>query len=60
MMRYFRLCPPPMRRIEMWRGLSRPPLFLSGAVSDFSGVERVISEKSETERPRVPAVTRFN
>ena len=60
MMRYFRLWPPPMRRIEMWPWLSRPPLFLSGSSSDFSGVVRVISAKSETERKRVPLVTGLN
>jgi hypothetical protein len=30
---------------------------VNGSVSDFSGVERVISEKSKTERKRVPLVT---
>jgi hypothetical protein len=54
------LVPPPMRRIEMWPWLSRPPLFVSGSVSDFSGVVRVISEKSETVRKRVPLVTGLN
>jgi hypothetical protein len=28
--------------------------------SDFSGVERVISAKSDTERKRVPGVTGLN
>jgi hypothetical protein len=60
MIRYFCLCPPPRRRIAMWPWLSRPPLFLSGSVSDFSGVERVISAKSEIERKRVPFVTGLN
>jgi hypothetical protein len=40
--------------------VSRPPDFFSGSVSDFSGVERVISVKSETERNRVPLVTGLN
>ena len=31
------------RRIEMWPWLSRPPLLMSGSVSDFSGSSRVIS-----------------
>src|SRR5215207_7467634 len=44
----------------MWPWLSRPPLFLSGSVSDFSGVLRVISVKSETLRKRVPLVTGLN
>src|SRR4051812_31036570 len=60
MMRYFRLWPPPRRRVEMWPWLSRPPDFLRGSVSDFSGVLRVISAKSETLRKRVPLVTGLN
>jgi hypothetical protein len=44
----------------MWPWLSRPPDFFSGSVSDFSGVARVISEKSETERKRDPLVTGLN
>jgi hypothetical protein len=32
------LVPAARRRIEMWPWLSRPPDFLSGSVSDFSGV----------------------
>ena len=44
----------------MWPWLSRPPLFLIGSSSDFSGVVRVISEKSETERKRVLLVTGLN
>src|ERR1700727_3940316 len=34
----------------------RPPLPCSGLISDFSGVERVISAKSETLAPRRPGV----
>jgi hypothetical protein len=49
-----------MRRIEMWPWLSRPPLFVRGSVSDFSGVLRVISEKSETLRNRELFVTGLN
>jgi hypothetical protein len=60
MIRYFRLCPPPRRRIEMWPWLSRPPDLVSGSVSDFSGVDRVISAKSETERNRELLVTGLN
>src|SRR5919112_3971526 len=33
-----------------------PPLLCSGRISDFSGVERVISAKSETLDPRRPGV----
>src|SRR4029453_5225666 len=36
--------------------LFRPPLFVSGRTSDFSGVVRVISTKSATEAPRRPGV----
>src|SRR3954451_15948033 len=32
----------------------RPPVLCSGRTSDFSGVERVISAKSETLEPRRP------
>src|ERR1041385_7781427 len=58
--RYIRLCPPPRRRMAMCPWLSRPPLFLSGSISERSGVERVISAKSDTERKRVPFVTGLN
>src|SRR5512134_165819 len=58
--RYIRLCPPPRRRIAMCPWLSRPPDFLIGSSRDFSGVVRVISEKSEIERNRVPLVTGLN
>src|SRR5690606_17865029 len=34
----------------------RPPLLVSGRTSDFSGVDRVISSKSETDDPRRPGV----
>src|SRR5690348_1236180 len=34
----------------------RPPVPCSGRISDFSGVERVISAKSETLEPRRPGV----
>src|SRR4029078_1226518 len=34
----------------------RPPFFGSGASSDFSGVDRVISAKSATLEPRRPGV----
>ncbi len=60
MTRYWRLCPPPRRRIEMWPWLSRPPLFFSGSRSDFSGSTALSSEKSDTERNRVPFVTGLN
>src|SRR6478672_1193369 len=36
--------------------LLRPPFFGSGRVSDFSGVDRVISTKSATDEPRRPGV----
>src|SRR5918996_1549473 len=54
--RYWRLCPPPRCREVRWPWLFRPPVFLTGSRSDFSGVSRVISSNPETERNRVPAV----
>jgi len=42
------------------RVLLRPPDFLSGATSDFSGVVRVMSAKSETLRKRELFVTGLN
>src|SRR5690554_1772772 len=36
--------------------LLRPPVFDSGRRSDFSGVERVMSAKSDTDEPRRPGV----
>src|SRR5689334_12458034 len=60
MMRYCRLWPPPRRRMAMWPWLSRPPDFLIGSSSDFSGSVVVMSEKSDTERKRVPFVTGLN
>src|SRR5919204_5102751 len=54
--RYCRLCPPPRWREVRWPRLLRPPDFLTGSSSDFSGVSVVISSNPETERNRVPAV----
>src|SRR3954470_13835755 len=56
MMRYERLWPPPLCRVVIRPWLLRPPVLGSGRVSDFSGVERVISAKSATEEPRRPGV----
>src|SRR5512145_2816870 len=55
-LRYCRLCPPPRCRLVRWPWLLRPPDCFLGSSSDFSGVERVISSKPETERNRVPDV----
>src|ERR1700681_540435 len=44
----------------MWPLLLRPPVRRSGSRSDFSGVVRVISAKSDTDRNRVPGVTGLN
>src|ERR671924_41821 len=55
-LRYWRLCPPPRCREVRWPRLLRPPSFLIGSSSDFSGVSRVISSNPDTERKRVPAV----
>jgi hypothetical protein len=44
----------------MWPWLSRPPDFGSGSTSDFSGVDLVISAKSDTDRNREPLLTGLN
>src|SRR4051794_4208612 len=54
--RYARLWPPPWWRVVTLPWTLRPPLPCSGRISDFSGVERVISAKSETLEPRRPGV----
>src|SRR6266536_563962 len=54
--RYCRLWPPPWCRVVILPCALRPPLFVSGRSSDFSGVVRVISAKSETLEPRRPGV----
>ena len=48
MMRYCCLWPPPRWRDVLRPWALRPPVFGFGASSDFSGVDLVISEKSET------------
>src|SRR5258708_2251607 len=55
-LRYCRLCPPPRWRDVRWPWLLRPPDFLSGSSSDFSGSARVISSKPLTDLKRVAAV----
>jgi hypothetical protein len=40
--------------------LLRPPLEWIGLINDFSGVERVVSEKSATDAPRLDGVVGFN
>src|SRR5690349_18515948 len=54
--RYWRLWPPPWWRAVILPWALRPPLLVSGRSSDFSGVDRVISAKSETLEPRRPGV----
>ena len=54
--RYARLWPPPWWRVVTLPWTLRPPLLCSGRTSDFSGVDRVISAKSETLEPRRPGV----
>src|SRR5918998_2631616 len=54
--RYWRLWPPPWCRVVIRPWALRPPFFGSGASSDFSGVDRVISAKSATLEPRRPGV----
>src|SRR5690554_6862820 len=55
-MRYFRLCPPPLCLMVMRPLLLRPPELFSGAVKDFSGLVLVISSNVETVIPRRPGV----
>src|SRR5690606_22900063 len=52
MMRYIRLWPPPRKRAVMRPCELRPPVFLSGSSSDFSGSVFVISSKVATVMPR--------
>src|SRR5262249_28945515 len=52
--RYSRLAPPPRWRTVMRPMLLRPPVFLSGCVSDFSGRVAVISSKVKPLIPRRP------
>src|SRR5690242_7445946 len=52
--RYWRFTPPPRWRDVMRPWLLRPPVELSLRTSDFSGRERVISSKVETDIPRRP------
>src|SRR5919107_2165809 len=54
--RYARLWPPPWWRAVTFPCTLRPPLECNGRTSDFSGVSRVISAKSETLDPRRPGV----
>src|SRR3954468_5907974 len=54
--RYARLWPPPLCRVVILPCTLRPPRPCSGRISDFSGVDRVISAKSETLAPRRPGV----
>src|SRR3954462_7043403 len=49
-----RLWPPPWWRVVMRPLLLRPPFFVTGASSDFSGSFLVISAKSETVMKRRP------
>jgi len=56
-LRYCRLWPPPRCRQVMRPKLLRPPVLGSGSSSDFSGLLRVISAKSDTVRNRWVGVT---
>src|SRR5215212_11910370 len=52
--RYFCLCPPPMKR-EVMRPLElRPPVFGLPLVSDFSGVDLVMSSNEACVWNRIP------
>ena len=56
MMRYRRLCPPPWWRVVMRPLLFRPPVFLSGSRSDFSGAFFVTPSNEETAMKRRPGL----
>src|SRR4051812_37481960 len=56
MMRYCCLWPPPRWRAVLRPYALRPPVLGLGASSDFSGFDFVISEKSETDWKRRPAL----
>ena len=49
-----------MKRTVMRPRLSRPPVFLRGSVSDFSGVAFVISSKVRLVMKRVPGDVGLN
>src|SRR3954469_16077655 len=52
--RYFCLCPPPMKREVMRPFELRPPLFGLPLVSDFSGVDLVMSSNEACVWNRIP------
>src|ERR1700733_8353215 len=54
--RYARLCPPPWCRVVIRPCTFRPPWPCNGRTRDFSGSERVTSEKSAPLAPRRPGV----
>src|SRR5437763_12034609 len=58
-LRYRRLAPPPRWRAVLRPWALRPPDFLRPSVSDFSGEERVTSEKSGYETNRRPGDVGF-
>ncbi len=51
-----RLWPPPWWRVVMRPRLFRPPFFVSGSRSDFSGSDFVMSSKPETAMKRRPGL----
>src|ERR1700735_1507237 len=58
-LRYRRLAPPPRWREVLRPFELRPPDFFSPSVSDFSGLERVISAKSGYVTNRIPGEVGF-
>src|SRR5919204_1026913 len=56
MTRYRRLCPPPWWRVVTRPLTLRPPVFFTGAVSDFSGSDFVISSNEDTDMKRLPGL----
>ena len=51
-----RLCPPPWWRVVMRPRLFRPPFFVIGSSSDFSGSDFVISSKPDVAMKRRPGL----
>src|SRR5918999_731973 len=51
-----RLCPPPWWRVVMRPRLLRPPFFVIGSSSDFSGSDFVMSSKPDVAMKRRPGL----
>ena len=60
MIRYLFLCPPPLCRMVILPFRFLPPKFFLEEVRDFSGLDLVMSAKSETDLRLCPGVIGFN